>query len=407
MAKLSQLLMLEAMLETYDNMSVQDACVIRYQGMCIEGLVDDIIAMLDRLLSSKTRLSCRNVLVTNFETMTDTGHWLQRKLFADLPKALGKVLRDKIDQMVDLLNALMVKVIDVEADFADRFFERMKKRCRKYSTTGFDLWKAQQSKITIKGLVTYQVDLTADMLSCGILKYAGRPNGEEVQNVDKDKLALKLTDKSRLTDEFIRECAKLRRYSHWEGNRFMIDYQQLRKYLFRVFGKLTREQHIKMYKYDIQMKQIHEDIKRLEEEEKNEEIETKDSRYSSAKEIIINYVAPKLALQDVLKDKWFDSATVDRNKYSFIWRQTMVEALMRTQWAKDIAMEWADDGKRLQVKFAFIGALKDIGVLNCSYNALASKFTVNGIDSASLAKYMGYGKKKSYFEWLKQYVNQE
>jgi hypothetical protein len=192
--------------------------------------------------------------------------------------------------MVDLLNALMVKVIDVEADFADRFFERMKKRCRKYSTTGFDLWKAQQSKITIKGLVTYQVDLTADMLSCGILKYAGRPNGEEVQNVDKDKLALKLTDKSRLTDDFIRECAKLRRYSHWEGNRFMIDYQQLRKYLFRVFGKLTREQHIKMYKYDIQMKQIYEDIKRLEKEEENEEIETKDSRYSSAKERIINYV---------------------------------------------------------------------------------------------------------------------
>ena len=290
MAKLSQLLMLEAMLETYDNMSVQDACVIRYQGMCIEGLVDDIIAMLDRLLSSKTRLSCRNVLVTNFETMTDTGHWLQRKLFMDLPKALGKVLRDKIDQMVDLLNALMVKVIDVEADFADRFFERMKKRCRKYSTTGFDLWKAQQSKITIKGLVTYQVDLTADMLSCGILKDDRRPNGEEVQNVDKDKLALKLTDKSRLTDDFIRECAKLRRYSHWEGNRFMIDYQQLRKYLFRVFGKLTREQHIKMYKYDIQMKQIYEDIKRLEKEEENEEIETKDSRYSSAKERIINYV---------------------------------------------------------------------------------------------------------------------
>jgi hypothetical protein len=59
------------------------------------------------------------------------------------------------------------------------------------------------------------------------------------------------------------------------------------------------------------------------------------------------------------------------------------------------------------VKFAFIGALKDVGVLNCSYNALASNFIVTGIDSATLAKYMGYGKKKSYFEWLKQYVNQE
>ena len=137
------------------------------------------------------------------------------------------------------------------------------------------------------------------------------------------------------------------------------------------------------------------------------EAEPKAKNQNEEKDSKINYVAPKLALQDVLKGVWFDSVTVDKNKYSFIWRQSMVEALMRTKWAKDIATEWADEGKRLQVKFAFIGALKDVGVLNCSYNALASKFTVAGIDSASLAKYMGYGKKKSYFEWLKQYVNQE
>ena len=267
MAKLSQLLTLESMLDAYDNLNIKDAWVIEKQGECVEELVDVIIEKLNRLLSSKTRLSCRNVLVTNFKTMTKTEHWLERKLFMDLPKDLGKVLRDKIDQMVDLLNALMVKIINVEADFADEFLERMKKRCRKYSTTGYDLWKAQQSKITIQGLVTYQVDLTADMLSCGILKYARRPNGEEIQNVNKDKLALKLTDKSIITDAFIRECAKLRRCSHWEGDRFVIDYHLLRKYLFCEFGKLTCEQHIKMYEYDIQMKQIHEDIKRLEEEE--------------------------------------------------------------------------------------------------------------------------------------------
>jgi hypothetical protein len=255
------------MLDAYDNLNIKDAWVIEKQGECVEELVDVIIEKLNRLLNSKTRLSCRNVLVTNFKTMTKTEHWLERKLFMDLPKDLGKVLRDKIEQMVDLLNALMVKIINVEADFADEFLERMKKRCRKYSTTGYDLWKAQQSKIPIHGLVTYQVDLTADMLSCGILKYARRPNGEEIQNVNKDKLALKLTDKSIITDAFIRECAKLRRYSHWEGDRFVIDYHLLRKYLFCEFGKLTCEQHIKMYEYDIQMKQIHEDIKRLEEEE--------------------------------------------------------------------------------------------------------------------------------------------
>lgn len=119
----------------------------------------------------------------------------------------------------------------------------------------------------------------------------------------------------------------------------------------------------------------------------------------------LNYVAPKLALQEILKGSWIDSVVVDKNKYSYIWRQTMVEALMKSELAKDIATEWADEGKRLQVKFAFVGAIKDVGVLNSSYNALASKFDVPNVDAASLAKYMGYGKRKSYFEWLKQYVN--
>ena len=303
MAKLSQLLTLESMLDAYDNLNIKDAWVIEKQGECVEELVDVIIEKLNRLLSSKTRLSCRNVLVTNFKTMTDTGHWLERKLFMDLPKALSKVLRDKIEQMVDSLKALMVKIINVEADFADRFFERMKKRCRKYSTTDYDLWKAQQSQITIQGLVTYQVDKTADMLSCGILKYARRPNGEEIQNVNKDKLALKLTDKSIITDAFIRECAKLRRCSHWEGDRFVIDYHLLRKYLFCEFGKLTCEQHIKMYEYDIQMKQIHEDIKRLEEEEMCVEggIEEIEEEMKDGMEQTISYAANTMRAEGELK----------------------------------------------------------------------------------------------------------
>ena len=266
MAKLSQLLMLEHMLNTCDNMDTKDTWVIEYQGKCIQQLVDSINMTLVRQLNSKTRLSCRNVLVANFKTMTDTGHWLKYKLFVDLPKAMGKALREKIVQMVDLLKALMVKIIDVD-EFAKEFFERLKKRYWKGRTTDYELWKARQSKITIKRLVRYQVDLTAEMLSNGILMYAEAPNGEEIQNVDKDKLALTMTDKNEITETFVNECAKLRRYSHWEGDRFVIDYPLLRKYLFCVFGKLNSEQHIQMFEYDVQMKQIHEDIERLRKEE--------------------------------------------------------------------------------------------------------------------------------------------
>ena len=266
MAKLSQLLTLERMLEAYDNMNFYDAQLANYQAICINGLLDDTIAKLIRQLNSKTPLSCRNVLVVNIETMTKTAYWLKCKLFTDLPEAMGNALREKIMQMVDLLKALMVKIIDVD-EFAERFFERLKKRYWTRRTTDYELWKVRQSKITIKRLVRYQVDLTAEMLSSGILKYAEAPNGEEIQDVDKDKLALTMTDKSRITEIFVNECAKLRRYSHWEGDRFVIDYKLLRKYLYCIFGKLTSEQHIKMFEYDVQMKQIHEDIERLKKEE--------------------------------------------------------------------------------------------------------------------------------------------
>lgn len=266
MAKLSQLLTLECMLDAYDSLNIKDSWIIERQGVCIVELLDIINPKLNRLLNSKTRLSCRNVLVANFETMTNTAHWLKSKLFIDLPKALGKALREKIVQMVDLLKALMVKIIDVD-EFAKEFFERLKKRYWKGRTTDYELWKARQSKLTIERLTEYQAELTANMLIMGVLKFDEAPSGQEMEGVDMEKLRKKLKDGKVLPEGFEMECAKLRRYSHWEGDRFVIDYHLLRKYLYCIFGKLTSHQHIKMFEYDIQMMQIHEDIERLRKEE--------------------------------------------------------------------------------------------------------------------------------------------
>lgn len=138
---------------------------------------------------------------------------------------------------------------------------------------------------------------------------------------------------------------------------------------------------------------------------KNEETITDDTNQSDKEEL--NYVAPKIALQKLLTDDWFDTVSVDKQKYNTIWRHTLVEALMKSDYGTDIANDWTDESKRLQVKFAIIGVLKDAGVINSSYNALASKFNISNIDTATLAKYMGYCKKKSYYKWLKNYVNPE
>lgn len=268
MAKLNQLILLENMMKTYDAMNIKDANLTHFQGVCTEKLVDEINGRLERLVVSKVRMSCRNVLLANYETMTKTTYWLGCRLFSDLPRAESRVLREKVEQMVELLNELVLKMVNVDEEYAKRFFERIKRAYRKKRITKFELWKAQQSHLTIKKLKVYQADLTADILIMGILKYDDRPSGDELDGVDMEKLRKELTNGKKLPEDFDLECAKLRRYSHWEGDMFIIDYHLLRKYMFQHFGDLTHKQHIAMFEYDVQMKQIHEDIERLEKEER-------------------------------------------------------------------------------------------------------------------------------------------
>ena len=171
MAKLNQLILLENMMKTYDAMNIKDANLTHFQGVCTEKLVDKINGRLERLVVSKVRMSCRNVLLANYETMTKTTYWLGCRLFSDLPRAESRVLREKVEQMVELLNELVLKMVNVDEEYAKRFFERIKRAYRKRKITDFELWKAQQSHLTIKKLKVYQADLTADILIMGILKY--------------------------------------------------------------------------------------------------------------------------------------------------------------------------------------------------------------------------------------------
>jgi len=266
------------MLKTYDGLNITDACVIECQGQCIERMVDDIIAKLTRLLESKTRLSCRNVLVTNFDTMNDTTHWLQCRLFDDLPTEASRLLKEKIEQMVELIKALWLKIIKVDGDFADKFFAKLIKSYKKKQFLLYDLWKAPLNELTMDLLLEFQAELTANTLLKGVLKYDSTPRGEEMEEVMLEKLKKKLKHNKKLPKHFKAECAKLRRYSYWQGDMFMINYKKLRDYIFRNIGKFTTAQRIALYEYDVQMKQIHADMKALMEKEQSVETQKADFR---------------------------------------------------------------------------------------------------------------------------------
>ena len=326
MAKLSQLLMLEQMLHTCDNMKTKDAWVIEYQGRYILQLVDSINVTLVRHLNSKTLMSCRNVVVANSDTMTKATHWLKCKLFTDLPPTMGNALREKIEQMVELLNALMLKIFDVEPGFTDRLIERLKNIYMKNThTTDYELWKRRHPKLTMERLTEYQAELTADMLIMGVLKHDDEPSGQEMEDVDMEKLRKKLKKGKALPDGFETECAKLRRYSYWDGKMFMIDFEQFVNYIIRVYSLLTCEQRKAMYEYKVQMTQIHEDMRKLmkehEEDELKEEKEMKD---------VIE--GQKEAIKKAINIMWAEGTL--QHKYDHTW---IMMTMNETEWLPSFA----------------------------------------------------------------------
>ena len=318
--------MLEHMLHTCDNMKTKDAWVIEYQGRYILQLVDSINVTLVRHLNSKTLMSCRNVVVANSDTMTKATHWLKCKLFTDLPPTMGNALREKIEQMVELLNALMLKIFDVEPGFTDRLIERLKNIYMKNThTTDYELWKRRHPKLTMERLTEYQAELTADMLIMGVLKHDDEPSGQEMEDVDMEKLRKKLKKGKALPDGFETECAKLRRYSYWDGKMFMIDFEQFVNYIIRVYSLLTCEQRKAMYEYKVQMTQIHEDMRKLmkehEEDELKEEKEMKD---------VIE--GQKEAIRKAISIMWAEGTL--QHKYDHTW---IMMTMNETEWLPSFA----------------------------------------------------------------------
>ena len=118
----------------------------------------------------------------------------------------------------------------------------------------------------------------------------------------------------------------------------------------------------------------------------------------------LNFFAPAVRLKKLLADEWFGLLTTDENRYNQQWTEQFVEALMRSECGEQIAREWAVKEKRLTLKCMVVGVLKDVGVLKGSYNQIAKLMDMNEENPATLAKYMGLGKKQAFAEWIEGYV---
>ncbi len=118
----------------------------------------------------------------------------------------------------------------------------------------------------------------------------------------------------------------------------------------------------------------------------------------------LNFFAPSKHLKVLLADEWFSVLTTNEGRYNQEWTDGLVEALMHSEWGELIAREWTVKEKRLTLKCMIVGVLKDAGVLKGSYNQIAKLLDLDSENPATLAKYLGMGKKQGYAEWILDYA---
>ncbi len=145
------------------------------------------------------------------------------------------------------------------------------------------------------------------------------------------------------------------------------------------------------------------EAERLRQEALRQEAEAEQQRLAAAGET--NYYAPALHLKLLLHKPWFATLVTDRQRFDAAWVDTFVEALMASEWRDAIAADWAVSDKRLMLKCMIVGVLKDAGVIKGSYNAISKVLDIDsGKPSATLAEYLGKGKKQPFADWIINYV---
>ena len=393
---------LALIMEKCNDLNLPCERAINHYGECIEELADDAIVILKSILSKPEIRTCRISLVIDFKKMKKLDYWLSSKIFNDLSAARSKELEEKFIVLTNLIFELEIKKKKVDPQHAKQFFKRMMNRVeRKQLYLDYDSFRADSDNLTEKKLLKEQIQLTYEVLVEGVLDFDDPPSTDETEEVRLDLVQRGLVSGTEMPEEFIMHAAKIRRYSYWIDNMFMINHDQIYIKLYQYcFEKMTKHQRMKLMEYNMQMNKLHEDLAM---------INPKYAKYlygannaGSLEDTI--FFAPYLGIKMMLQQKWFKTLRSDE-KYDAKWADKFAEGLMRSEYGKQIAEEWKE--KNNQIKGYIIGCLKNAGVINpeLSNDAVARETGV--MDNwRSFGKSIGKeSQKQPYAEWILSHVN--
>ena len=369
--------------------------VITHYGQCIGELADDAIVILKRILSKPEIRTCRIPLIIDFMQMKDIDYWLKCKIFDLLPSSESSALKDKFELLTDLIMELEMMRKQVDPKHAEKFFKRMAARLKTKKYFPYEIYRADPDNLTIEKLWRMECQLTYDLLIKGVLDFDKAPSGDEVEKVRMDLLMKGLESGIQPPQDFERTAAKIRRYSYWKEDLFMINYPLIYKELYQhCFNKLSKEQRMAIYEYDEQLKMVHKDMAALKPElaqylTKNEDANTFG---------IVN------SLTKLMQQAWFKEFRTDR-KYDAAWVEKFVYDLLASEHQQELLTIWQVAKKRQNLKSYIIGCLNKAGVIKGSNLGIATALLNGSIkENTNFANYMGRGKKMVFCDWICNYV---
>ena len=375
--------------------------VITHYGQCIGELADDAIVILKRILSKPEIRTCRIPLIIDFMQMKDIDYWLKCKIFDLLPSSESSALKDKFELLTDLIMELEMMRKQVDPKHAEKFFKRMATRLKTKKYFPYEIYRADPDNLIIEKLWRMECQLTYDLLIKGVLDFDKAPSGDEVEKVRMDLLMKGLESGIQPPQDFERTAAKIRRYSYWKEELFMINYPLIYKELYQhCIEKLSKEQRMAIYEYDEQLKMVHKDMAALKPElaqylTKNEDADTFG---------IVN------SLTRLMQQAWFKEFRTDP-KYDHAWIEKFVSDLLVSEHQQELLTIWQDADKRLTLKGNIIGCLRMAGVIDGSDLGIATAL-LNGTvrENKTFASYMGLGKKmichknSNFCSWIYEHV---
>ena len=374
--------------------------VITHYSQCIEELADDAIIILRRILSKPEIRTCRIPLIIDFDKMKDIDYWLDCKIFNVISSSRSATLKEKFELLTNLILELEMMRKQVDPLHAQNFFKRMAARVKKKKYFPYEIYRADPDNLTIKKLWRLECQLTYDLLIKGVLDFDKAPSGDEVEKVRIDLLMKGLESGIQPPKDFEKTAAKIRRYSYWKDQLFMINYPLIYKELYQhCFEKLSKEQRMAIYEYDEQLKMLHQDMAVLKPELAKY---ISDMSMGSLENTI--FFAPFLGIKKILQQEWFVTLRSDK-RYDKKWAGAFADGLMRSEYGQLITELWKD--KKWQIMGYIIGCLKAAGVINrkISNDEIAREAAI--MDKArSFGKYIGKESlEQPYAQWIKEHAD--